>query len=48
VAFLLNGAEKAEAFARIRSGDTSLPAARVAPVGKLLWFVDRAVLEKDA
>jgi len=48
VAFLLNGAEKAKAFARIRSGDRSLPAGRVAPVGKLLWFVDRAVLEKDA
>lgn len=44
VAFLLNGAEKAEAFARIRSGDSSLPAGRVAPVGRLLWFVDRAVL----
>ena len=44
VAFLLNGKEKAKAFARIRTGDTGLPAARVAPVGKLLWFVDRAVL----
>jgi len=44
VAFLLNGAEKAPAFARIRSGDTSLPAGRVAPVGRVLWFVDRAVL----
>jgi 6-phosphogluconolactonase len=44
VAFLLNGKEKAEMFARIRSGDTTLPAGRVAPVGKLMWFVDRAVL----
>jgi 6-phosphogluconolactonase len=44
VAFLLNGQEKAKAFAQIRSGDTSLPAGRVAPVGKLIWFVDRAVL----
>ena len=43
-AFLLNGKEKAPAFAQIRSGDTSLPAGRVAPVGKLIWFVDRAVL----
>jgi 6-phosphogluconolactonase len=43
-AFLLNGKEKAKAFARIRSGDTSLPAGRVAPVGKLMWFVDRTVL----
>jgi 6-phosphogluconolactonase len=43
-AFLLNGKEKAQAFAQIRSGDTSLPAGRVAPVGKLMWFVDRAVL----
>jgi 6-phosphogluconolactonase len=43
-AFLLSGKEKAKAFAEIRSGDTSLPAARVAPVGRALWFVDRAVL----
>jgi 6-phosphogluconolactonase len=44
VAFLLNGAEKAKPFAQIRKGDTTLPAARVQPVGRLLWFVDRAVL----
>jgi 6-phosphogluconolactonase len=44
VAFLLNGAEKAKPFAQIRTGDTALPAARVAPVGRLLWFVDQAVL----
>jgi 6-phosphogluconolactonase len=44
VAFLLTGAEKAKAFARVRAGDTALPAARVAPVGKLLWFVDQAVV----
>jgi 6-phosphogluconolactonase len=44
VAFLLNGVEKAKAFAQIRVGDTALPAARVDPVGKLLWFVDQAVL----
>jgi len=44
VAFLLNGKEKAETFARIRSGDTTLPAGRVAPVGKVVWFIDRAVL----
>ena len=44
VAFLLSGAEKAKAFAQIRAGDTTLPAARVDPVGKLLWFVDQAVV----
>jgi 6-phosphogluconolactonase len=44
VAFLLNGREKANVFARVRAGDTGLPAARVAPVGKLIWFIDRAVL----
>jgi 6-phosphogluconolactonase len=43
-AFLLAGQEKSQMFARIRSGDTTLPAGRVAPVGKLMWFVDRAVL----
>ncbi|HLZ66903.1 MAG TPA: 6-phosphogluconolactonase [Aliidongia sp.] len=44
VAFLLSGAEKAKAFAQVRAGDMALPAARVDPVGKLLWFVDQTVL----
>ncbi len=42
VAFLLAGKEKAPIFKTIRAGDTDLPAARVNPVGDLIWFVDRA------
>jgi 6-phosphogluconolactonase len=42
VAFLVAGQEKAAIFARIRGGDSDLPAARVRPVGELFWFVDRA------
>jgi 6-phosphogluconolactonase len=42
VAFLATGKEKAAILKTIRSGGSTLPAARVAPVGELLWFVDRA------
>src|ERR1700761_1189531 len=42
VAFLVAGEEKAEIFAAIRAGDSSVPAARVRPVGELFWFVDQA------
>lgn len=42
VAFLVSGREKAAIFRAIRAGDSQLPAARVRPVGELIWFVDRA------
>jgi 6-phosphogluconolactonase len=42
VAFLVAGREKAAIFNAIRGGDSALPAARVRPVGELIWFVDRA------
>jgi 6-phosphogluconolactonase len=42
VAFLVAGREKAATLAAIRAGGSELPAARVRPIGKLLWFVDRA------
>ncbi len=42
VAFLVAGKEKAEIFGAIRAGNSRVPAARVRPVGELLWFVDRA------
>ncbi len=42
VAFLVAGAEKAAIFKTIRAGGSDVPAARVKPVGELLWFVDRA------
>jgi len=42
VVFLLAGQAKAARFAEIRAGGAVVPAARVNPVGELLWFVDRA------
>jgi 6-phosphogluconolactonase len=40
--FLVTGASKREPVARARSGDLTLPAARIRPVGRLHWFTDRA------
>jgi 6-phosphogluconolactonase len=42
VAFLVAGQEKAAVFSAIRAGSSQVPAARVKPVGELIWFVDRA------
>jgi len=42
VAFLVAGKEKSAIFSAIRAGDSKVPAARVRPVGELIWFVDRA------
>jgi 6-phosphogluconolactonase len=42
VAFLVAGKEKAEILGAIRDGGSEVPAARVKPVGELIWFVDRA------
>jgi 6-phosphogluconolactonase len=42
VAFLVAGAEKAAMFGAIRAGGSEVPAARVNPVGELIWFVDQA------
>jgi len=42
VAFLVAGRSKAAALVSVRAGDSRLPAARVRPVGELIWFVDRA------
>jgi 6-phosphogluconolactonase len=41
-AFLVAGKEKAAIFNTIRTGDSDVPAARVRPVGELIWFIDRA------
>ncbi len=41
VAFLVSGKEKAAIFKTIRNGGSDVPAARVKPVGELIWFVDR-------
>ena len=42
VAFLVAGKEKAAILKTIRGGGSDVPAARVRPVGELIWFVDRA------
>jgi 6-phosphogluconolactonase len=42
VAFLVAGAEKTAMFNAIRVGGSDVPAARVKPVGELIWFVDQA------
>jgi hypothetical protein len=42
VAFLVAGKEKAAIFKAIRAGVSDVPAARVRPVGELIWFADRA------
>jgi 6-phosphogluconolactonase len=41
-AFLVAGADKREILARVLSGDQTLPAARLDPVGTLTCFVDEA------
>ena len=42
VAFLVAGAAKAAMLSVIRAGGSQLPAARLRPVGELIWFADRA------
>ena len=42
VAFLVAGMEKAAILGAIRAGGSEVPAARVRPVGELIWFADRA------
>lgn len=42
VAFLVAGREKAAILRTIRAGGSHVPAARVKPVGELIWFTDRA------
>lgn len=46
LAVLATGANKKDILKRIRAGDTSLPAARVRPIGNLYYFVDCAALEE--
>jgi 6-phosphogluconolactonase len=42
VAFLVAGREKAAILKTIRAGGSQLPAAKVKPLGELIWFTDRA------
>jgi 6-phosphogluconolactonase len=45
MAFLVAGQEKAAVLKAVRAGGSDVPAARVRPIGELLWFVDRAAAE---
>jgi 6-phosphogluconolactonase len=47
IAFLVTGADKASAVSATRSGDQNLPAARINPLGEILWFLDRAASAGD-
>jgi 6-phosphogluconolactonase len=40
--FLVAGADKREVLGRVLAGDRALPAARLSPVGELVWHVDEA------
>jgi 6-phosphogluconolactonase len=42
VAFVAAGADKTTMMRRVLAGERALPSARVAPVGELVWFIDRA------
>jgi len=44
-AFVAAGADKAAMMHRVLAGERDLPAACIAPVGELVWFVDRAARE---
>ncbi len=44
--FMVAGADKADAVARVRAGDTSLPAGALKPQGRVLWLLDRAAAGK--
>ena len=42
ILFLVSGAAKREAMARVRAGDAALPAGRLRPQGEVIWLADRA------
>lgn len=42
VAFVAAGSDKTAMIRRVLAGEQELPSARIAPVGELIWFVDRA------
>jgi 6-phosphogluconolactonase len=44
-AFLIEGVEKRDIFRRLRTGDQALPAGRLQPQGRLLYFADRAAAD---
>jgi 6-phosphogluconolactonase len=45
IAFIVAGREKARVVSAVRSGRLDLPAARLRPVGDVIWFIDQAAAE---
>jgi 6-phosphogluconolactonase len=48
VAFVVAGASKRAALARVRAGDPALPASNLKPAGDVYWFADRAAASAPA
>jgi 6-phosphogluconolactonase len=48
VAFVVTGRGKRDVVARAQSGDSTIPAGLVRPVGRLHWFTDRAAAAEGA
>jgi 6-phosphogluconolactonase len=46
VAFVVTGTAKRDVVARAQTGDRTIPAGLVRPVGRLHWFTDRAAAER--
>jgi 6-phosphogluconolactonase len=42
VVFMLAGAAKKEAFAKVRAGDPAEPASHITTEGELIWLLDKA------
>lgn len=40
--FIVSGEKKRSIVARVRAGDRKMPAAKIKPVGRVDWFMDRA------
>jgi 6-phosphogluconolactonase len=48
LAFVVTGAEKRQAVARVQAADPTAPAGGIRPVGRLHWFTDRAAASAPA
>jgi 6-phosphogluconolactonase len=48
LAFVVTGAEKRQAVARVQAADPTAPAGAIRPVGRLHWFTDRAAAAAPA
>jgi 6-phosphogluconolactonase len=44
LAFIVTGVNKKNIMAKILTGSSAPPAARIRPIGRLEWFVDRAAM----